>query len=173
MGHVVPLGTKAIGKVERLRFRQHLRKIEWKHTKLKNIDSEDVIDSSFNGEQVSTDQSQSIVATLHCYPEVEWIQYTWFFSVLPLISLCFPFLLESASSSNIPEEKRFFLILLLIVKRIYLYFLALSTVDVAARRSFNCPPELGQRLKLLNDEIFGNFSSGLSSNEQETFRFLD
>ena len=57
------------------------------------------------------------------------------------------------------------IILFLILKRVYLYAVALSTVDIAARRSTNLLPKLGQRLQQLNEEILGG--SGAQSDERK------
>ena len=99
------------------------------------------------------------------FPEVEWTQYAWFMLILPSISNVFPYLIQSASSETVPEDKRFLIILFLILKRVYLYAVALSTVDIAARRSTNLLPKLGQRLQQLNEEILGG--SGAQSDERK------
>ena len=99
--------------------------------------------------------------------EVGLGQYVWFFSALPSLSLIFPSLVEVAQAASVGEDRRFFIVLLLILKRVYLYFVALSTLDVAARRSVNVLPKLGERLQELNRDIFGNFVSSDQMKEMQ------
>ena len=106
-----------------------------------------------------------IIAPKLVLPEVEWSQYAWFFGILPALSNVFPYLIQQASASTVPEEKRIYIILFLILKRVYLYAIALSSVDIAARRSINLPSKLGKRLQQLNEEIIG--SSGPQTTENK------
>jgi hypothetical protein len=76
-------------------------------------------------------------------PGVSAAQYAWFFGALPALSAFFPVLTTAAQTASVPEDRRFLIILLLILKRVYLYSIALSIVDVAARRSVSSPPGLG------------------------------
>jgi hypothetical protein len=115
----------------------------------------------------------SIASKQNGFPnQVPWSQYTWFMMILPSMSNIFPYLIQSASSSTVPEEKRFFIILFLILKRVYLYAVALSSVDIAARRSVNLPSELGKRLQQLNEEIIGNSIPQSNENKEAARLFL-
>ncbi len=117
-----------------------------------------------SSKEILLNSTSTVIRIPYIFPEVEWSQYAWFMLALPSLANIFPYLIQSASSSTVPEEKRFLIILLLILKRVYLYAIALSTVDIAARRSVNLPPELGKRLQQLNNEILG--SSATDSEER-------
>ena len=65
-----------------------------------------------------------------------------------------------AYSATVPEEKRTLIILLLILKRVYIYCLAISAVDIASRRSFISPEGLGKRIQQLNDELLNGYPIG-------------
>jgi hypothetical protein len=73
-------------------------------------------------------------------------QYAWFFGALPALSAFIPVLVTAAQSATVPEDRRILVILFLILKRVYMYSIALSIVDVAARRSVTSPPGLGMSL---------------------------
>ena len=80
-------------------------------------------------------------------------KYASVFVVLPLLSNAFPYLITMAQAATEQDERRALIILFLILKRVYLYCMAISIIDLAALRSVDLPSSLGSRLKLLNDEI--------------------
>lgn len=69
-----------------------------------------------------------------------------------------PHPVAQASTAAVPEDRRALIILLLILKRVYIYLVAISCVDIAARRSFAAAEGLGQRIQKLNDEILGKWA---------------
>lgn len=109
------------------------------------------------------------------------VQHLWFLCVLPLLSLGFPPLVEAAASATAaPEDKRALIIALLILKRVYLYAMAVSIVDMAAKRSTSAPADFGARLRALNQEILGGLLPSKQMDEiqsgavaQEAYAELD
>lgn len=75
---------------------------------------------------------------------VSAVHYTWFLAILPALALGFNPLYDAAQASSVPEDKRTLIILLLILKRVYIYLLAITTVDIAARRSVEAAEGLGE-----------------------------
>eukprot|EP00960_Hanusia_phi_P037995 753238-Hanusia_phi.AAC.1 len=86
-------------------------------------------------------------------------KYTSIFVLLPLLSNVFPYLITMAESAAGQDERRNLIILFLILKRVYLYCMAISIVDLSALRSIDLPSSLGSRLKMLNDEILQSFGA--------------
>ncbi|CAN0008976.1 unnamed protein product, partial [Heterosigma akashiwo] len=104
--------------------------------------------------------------------------YAWALVLLPLASMVFPYLLDQITNLALPAAARQTSILeLLLAKRVYIYTLALSTVALAAKRSFNTPVGLGQRIQEINGEIFegiaGNYSQIERESNKELYEALD
>lgn len=87
--------------------------------------------------------------------------YTAAFITLPVVSyFIIPLLLNSITDVDVPTEQRqIFIISLLLSKRIFLYSLACSAVQLSAWRSVYTSSQtqtqgLGQRLQIVNEELF-------------------
>ena len=72
--------------------------------------------------------------------------YVTVFGILPILSfLTFDQLLSQITDFNLaPADRQLWIIALLLSKRLYIYALALTTVDLAAKRSVDLPASLGQ-----------------------------
>jgi len=92
-------------------------------------------------------------------PPVSALHYVWFLLALPAGAAIFPALVAAAQAATDQEQRRALIIAFLIVKRVYLYAAAISIVDVAARRCRDLPLGLGERVRVLNKEVFGGVLS--------------
>jgi len=92
-------------------------------------------------------------------PPVSALQYVWFLLALPVGAAIFPALVAAAQAATDQEQRRALIIAFLIMKRVYLYAAAISIVDVAARRCRDLPLGLGERVRVLNKEVFGGVLS--------------
>ena len=72
--------------------------------------------------------------------------YLTVFGILPLFSFfTFDWLLSQITDFNLaPADRQLWIIALLLSKRLYLYAVALTTVDLSAKRSVDLPGSLGQ-----------------------------
>jgi hypothetical protein len=86
------------------------------------------------------------------------LSYAQLFAALPLVSISLPWLLndilsdDGSQSSSMKRSVE--IIALLLAKRIYLYSWAITTFKTVAFRSADLPGSLGQRFKVVNEELF-------------------
>ena len=95
-------------------------------------------------------QSNEAVSTHDEFP----IDSVMVFGVLPLLSLAFPVLLDSARTADENTAKTAVQILIA-GKRLYIYLLAASIVAAAGIRGANDDPKLGGRISALTADILG------------------
>eukprot|EP00959_Pyramimonas_sp_CCMP1952_P436961 9148910-Pyramimonas_sp.AAC.2 len=87
----------------------------------------------------------------------QWlVRYAWALVALPLLSLPFIPLANFVQELKVDSNQGLgtaAILGLLLGKRVYLYALALTGLDLAAWRSVNAPLGLGSRFKVINDEL--------------------
>ena len=98
---------------------------------------------------VSKDSYSEQISDLGTIPKANIINPTTYltvFGILPLFSFfTFDWLLSQITDFNLaPADRQLWIIALLLSKRLYLYAVALTTVDLSAKRSVDLPGSLGQ-----------------------------
>ena len=104
----------------------------------------------------------------------------------PVLALAFPTLLSHITDFSVTtEERSVYILSLLLLKRIYIYSLAIVSVDMIAKRSFvdekgNNSSEIvngfGTRLMKINTELFGNNNDTMSEKadmERQVYSQID
>ena len=104
----------------------------------------------------------------------------------PVLALAFPPLLSHITDFSVaPDERSVYILSLLLLKRIYIYSLAIISVDMIAKRSFadvfgydNAASAngFGTRLMKINAELFGNNTNAMSEKavmEKEVYNQID
>ena len=78
--------------------------------------------------------------------------YLTVFGILPFFSFfTFDWLLSQITDFNLaPADRQLWIIALLLSKRLYIYAVALTTVDLAAKRSVDLPGSLGQVINIIS-----------------------
>ncbi len=104
----------------------------------------------------------------------------------PVLALAFPPLLSHITDFSVaPDERSVYILSLLLLKRIYIYSLAIVSVDMIAKRSFAdgigndivaSADGFGTRLMKINAELFGNNTNAMSEKavmERQVYSQID
>lgn len=104
--------------------------------------------STPNDIATTTESLQSDISKTYTLkqPEIGINTYITVFGILPTFSFfAFDRLLSQITDFNIvPSDRQYYILALLLLKRLYIYAVAITTVELAAKRSVDLPGSLGQ-----------------------------
>ncbi|KAK3267814.1 hypothetical protein CYMTET_23657 [Cymbomonas tetramitiformis] len=111
-------------------------------------------------------QSKKLRSTRHSETrQAIALRYGWALVALPTLAVGLAPLLESVLAH--PDDAGA-IVTFLLAKRVYLYALAFTGLDLAARRTLSEPSALGQRFKGINEDLLAGLASQSQSTEEAT-----